>query len=517
MLLLQLGVKMKTLFPKLAITILCGCLGCASDSVRRSSIPFQGQSVHGQKTSVDSEAKAPTRLAANAPNAEAVVVAASGEGDKPGSSRSSVVFAAVDPSPQREQGTTEPNSIPAGETTIDELLNLALANNPAIKELAATTQKAAGFRTQVGLYANPIVGYSGQQLADRGTDQHTIFADQQFATAGKLQLNRQVQNEALRAQLQELEAQKLRVVTDVKSLYFVALAYQKQLRLIEEFRLLLDKGYDLAQLRLKAAEGSKIDVLQTKVQRNEIDLVYRQTRARYDAAWREIAAISGVPNLSPAVLAGEFPDTDQAMQWDTLADSTVASSPEYAATQARIAQARAELERQGVQAIPNLSVQFGAGVDNGTNSGMMNLQVGAPIPVFNKNQGNIAAARAEYCRAQMEAKRIEDAIRARLAVVSRDYDSAMEAVTTYSKDILPSAQEAMTLSESAYRAGEISFIQVLVARRTFFESNLQYVSSQAQLAAAKAKVDGYVLSGALDAVIDRSGSDALRGLTFSQQ
>jgi cobalt-zinc-cadmium efflux system outer membrane protein len=73
------------------------------------------------------------------------------------------------------------------------------------------------------------------------------------------------------------------------------------------------------------------------------------------------------------------------------------------------------------------------------------------------------------------------------------------------------------LAEVAYKAGETSFVQVLVSRRTYFDSNLQYVLAQSQLAQAKSKVDGYVLTGALDAVIDQSGDDSLRGLTFSQQ
>ena len=83
--------------------------------------------------------------------------------------------------------------------------------------------------------------------------------------------------------------------------------------------------------------------------------------------------------------------------------------------------------------------------------------------------------------------------------------------------ILPGAKEALTLAETAYKAGEMDFIQLLVARRTYFESNLQYVNAQSQLASARAKVDGFVLSGSLDAVIDRSGSDSLRGLTFGQK
>ena len=195
----------------------------------------------------------------------------------------------------------------------------------------------------------------------------------------------------------------------------------------------------------------------------------------------------------------------------------ISASPEFQAAQARISRARANLQRQGVQAIPNVTAQLAAGVDNGTNSGLINFQIGAPIPVFNKNQGNIAAARAEYCRAVMDAERIQNAIKARLAVVSREFDSSLAAVSKYSQEILPNAQESLELAEVAYKAGETSFVQVLVSRRTYFDSNLQYVLAQSQLAQAKSKVDGYVLTGALDAVIDQSGDDSLRGLTFSQQ
>ena len=73
------------------------------------------------------------------------------------------------------------------------------------------------------------------------------------------------------------------------------------------------------------------------------------------------------------------------------------------------------------------------------------------------------------------------------------------------------------LADTAYKAGETSFVQVLVARRTYFDTNLQYIASRSLLAQSRAKVDGYVLTDALNAVEDRSGDDSLRGLTFSQQ
>jgi cobalt-zinc-cadmium efflux system outer membrane protein len=216
-------------------------------------------------------------------------------------------------------------------------------------------------------------------------------------------------------------------------------------------------------------------------------------------------------------VAGELPELPATQDWKTIEEGLVATSPEYAAAQARIRQASASIRRHESQPLPNLGVQFGAGVDNGTNSGMMNLQVGAPIPVFNKNQGNIAAARAEYCRALQEAQRIDNAIRARLAVASGDYARAAEAVNMYQKELLPAAQETLDLAEAAYRAGEQDFIQLLVTRRTYFDSNLAYIGARAQLATAQAQIDGYLLTGALNSVINNSGDDSLRGLTLGQE
>jgi cobalt-zinc-cadmium efflux system outer membrane protein len=413
------------------------------------------------------------------------------------------------------QGTG--NAAKVESITIDAFESLALQNNPTIAELVATTQKAAGFRTQVGLRANPTLGYDATQLADQGTDQHTVFISQTIITADKLRLNRQVLDEALRSQLMHLEAQKYRVATDVKIKFYEALAAQRRLELIQDFQAVSDKGLEFAELRKKAQEGSQLDVVQARVLKNEIDLSLQQAEVRFHAAWNELAAIAGVPNMKPVALEGELPQQGEGMNWESVASTTLASSPEYQAALARVGQARANLCRQQVQPIPNLDIEFASGYDNGTDNGMINLQVGAPLPVFNRNQGNIGAARAEYVRASREVERIEDAIQARLASVSGDYEASLAAVLKYSRDIIPNAREGLRLAEIAYQAGETSYIQVLIAQRMYFDASLQFIEAQAELGQALAKIDGYLLTGALDPVVDNSGDDGLRGLTLSQQ
>lgn len=404
-----------------------------------------------------------------------------------------------------------------GGMTVEQFESLALGNNPTIAELVATTQKAAGFRTQVGLRANPSVGYNATQLADRGTDQHTVFLSQTIITADKLALNRSVLNEALRAQLLQLEAQKYRVTTDIRIKFLDALAAQRRMELIQEFQSVSDKGLDFAEQRKKAEEGSQLEVVQAKVLKNEVDLKLQQAEVRFNAAWRELAALAGTPEMTPTYLQGQLPQNESPMDWSSVAATIVISSPEYQAAQTRVSQARANICRQEVQPIPNLDLQFGTGYDVATDNGLINLQIGAPIPVFNKNQGNLSAARAEYVRASREVERIANAIKARLASAAGDFDASLAAVDKYASDILPNAQEGLKLAEFAYKAGETSYVQVLIAQRSFFDTNLQYIAAQALLGQARARVDGYVLTGALDPIVDNSGDDSLRGLTFSQQ
>ena len=104
-----------------------------------------------------------------------------------------------------------------------------------------------------------------------------------------------------------------------------------------------------------------------------------------------------------------------------------------------------------------------------------------------------------------------------MAVVSKEYDTATAAIDLYSNDILPSAKESLDLANQAYQAGEVGFVQILLARKTFFDTNLKYVDAQAQLAGAQSKIDGFVLTGGLNSVRDDSGDSSLRDQTFSQQ
>ena len=401
--------------------------------------------------------------------------------------------------------------------SLAQLEATALQQNPAIQQASSSAQKAYGYRNQVGLKPNPVIGYQGQQLADAGTDQHLAFVEQDIVMGDKLRKNQSVLNQEIQSQLWEVETQRMRVLTDVRQRFYEALVAQRRKELAIGFETVAAKGVRFAEARVRAKEGTRPEVLQSEIQLKEVQLQRRNAEAAFRGAWKQLMAVAGMPDLQPGTLDGQLSVATADRDWDTIQNQILSSSPELQGARARFARARANLDRQQAQAIPNLSLMLGAGQDNGTGSSMINTQVGLPIPIHNKNQGNIAAAHAEFCRASHDVRRTENSIQSRLAQARRDFEVSAATVLQYEQEILPRAQETLTLAESAYEAGEFDFLQVLIVRRTYFESNLSYVTAQVDLARSAALVDGSVLSGGLDFTRDTEFDSALRDQSLTGQ
>lgn len=405
----------------------------------------------------------------------------------------------------------------SSEWTVNRFVEIALANNPAIQQATASAHKAMGFRYQVGLSPNPTLGYNGTQLADRGTDQHVAFVEQNFITDEKLSKNRIVLEQEVQSQLWEVQTQRQRVITDVNRNFYRTLAAQRRLELAVQFKEVAEKGVQTARARLEAKEGSRTDLLQSEIQLQQVEVQMSQAEATLLGAWKQLVAVVGIPETSPQKLAGVLPHTTNSHDWQMVSSEILSASPELKSARSRLARAQMNIVRQESQATPNVQFMLAAGHDQGTGSSMINTQVGLPIPVFNANQGNVSAAHAEFCRASQDVRRTELAIQARLAQAQNDYDSAAAAVNRYRDEILPRAVETLKLVEDAYAAGEFDFLQVLIARRTYFDSNLAFLTAQSDLAQADSLVNGLVLTGGLDSTRDTEYDSALRDQALNGQ
>jgi cobalt-zinc-cadmium efflux system outer membrane protein len=126
------------------------------------------------------------------------------------------------------------------------------------------------------------------------------------------------------------------------------------------------------------------------------------------------------------------------------------------------------------------------------------VQVGVPLPIFDKNQGNIRTARAQVAYAQAEIRRVQLSLKQRLARAYARYRTAAATVQTYGKDNLPDARKAYDLYLESFRKRRAAWPQVLVAQRTYFQISVEYNEALADMRSAEVAILGLLLVDGLN-------------------
>jgi len=382
--------------------------------------------------------------------------------------------------------------------TLAELEDMAERCNPTLAQAAARAQAARGQWLQVGLYPNPVVGYSGSEIGNEGrAGQQGGFIGQEVVTAGKLRLNRAVASQEIQQAEYAWEAQRFRVVTDVRRGFYDVLVAQRTVELTEQLVGIGERGLKAAEELLKAKEVARADVLQARIEADSARILLDKARNRYAGAWRNLAAVVADPALQPTQLAGGLQDGMIQFTWEDTLSRLLAESPQLAGAKAGVARAQAALSRECAGRVPNVDLQAGVQYDNATQSTIAGVQVGIPIPIYNRNQGNIRKAQAELTAAQYEVNRVRLALEQRLAAVFEKYATAQQQVEKYTRDIMPNAQESLKLVSAGYRQGEFGYLVLLTAQRTYFQTNLAYLDALRDLRTATATLEGNLLSDSL--------------------
>jgi cobalt-zinc-cadmium efflux system outer membrane protein len=416
------------------------------------------------------------------------------------------------PGPEIHFGTSGPSApepialpkpvaaVPAQGMTLAELEEMAIRGNPTVAQAASRVEAARGRCVQVGLYPNPVAGYIGAEIGNEGRGgQQGSFVSQEIVTAGKLRLNRSVAEQEIRQAEYAWEMQRQRVLTDVRRSFYDVLVAQRTVELIEQLARIGDEGVKSVEALMKAEEVARGDLLQARIEADTANVLLERARNRYVAAWRNLAAVVGDAAMPPRPLAGDVRDGLTQLTWDDTSSRFLAQSPQLASAQAGVARAQAALSRECAGRVPNIELQAAVQYDNATRDTFATIQAGVPMPIFNRNQGNIRRAQAELAAAQNEVQRVQLDLQQRLAATFEQYSTARYQVEKYSRDILPTAQASLDLANKGYRQGEYNYLFLLTSQRTYFQTNLIYLEALQELRTAATAIEGNLLSGSLQA------------------
>lgn len=384
----------------------------------------------------------------------------------------------------------------AGALPLDEAEQLALAVSPSLAALQAEVNAARWQCVQAGLPPNPTFGYVGNEIGNEDhAGQQGAYLGQQFLRGGKLTYAQAVAAKEARFREQQLAVERLRLLTDVRTVFFDVFLSQLEMDLADQLLELSRKGVETSHSLVEAGEGKKTDVLQAEIESQRAGAAKRQAAMRRDAGWRRLAALTGLPTESTRLVDADLATLLSQTEWETSVSRVVSASPQIAARVAAIERARCEIALQRSQAVADVTAQVAVQYDDSTDDTITSVQVGFPLMLWNRNQGGIGRAQAELVAARRRLEATEQTLERQLADAYGRYHRARTQAETLAGEVLPRAQESLGLATEGYAAGEVSYLELLTVQRTYFQVSLERLDRLREMNETSQLMNGCLLSG----------------------
>jgi len=256
---------------------------------------------------------------------------------------------------------------------------------------------------------------------------------------------------------------------------------------------------DLARVnRLRATAGSIAPVEST---RSEVAMLqFRSTvvRAELDlsTALAKLRTLLGRPPGDPLDVAGDLraPAPATAPDLAAVQQTALATRPDLRSLQLTEAKSVADLRLQ--EAVGRIDYTVGAeyrrqqGISGRSNS--LGFFVSAPLPVLNRNQGEIARAGAERDQASRQIAATRAQILSEVEIAFHEYATNRDLVAAIERDLIQPATSARDISTYTYRAGGSTLVELLDAQRAFNDTMQSYLDAQASLRRAAAHLNAAV-------------------------
>jgi len=152
--------------------------------------------------------------------------------------------------------------------TLAQLERIALAANPTLAEAEAEIHAAEGRRLQAGLYPNPRVGFEGEELRGGayGGGERGFFVAQPLITAGKLGLNRKIEDRGIQISQQQAEAQRHRILNAVRTIYVQVLDAQELVETRKDLGEIAKDTLKVARQLYNIGQANDTEVLQAEIE-----------------------------------------------------------------------------------------------------------------------------------------------------------------------------------------------------------------------------------------------------------
>ncbi|MGH9707904.1 MAG: TolC family protein [Candidatus Acidiferrales bacterium] len=393
-----------------------------------------------------------------------------------------VLLAATRPAvAQQDQtaGHSEPGQTaqtPAPVLTLSGAFDLAVKQNLDLQ--AARMQRAvalAGVKI-AGERPNPTASFATL----RDTPHQSLFFDQQIETASKRKKRIDLAKQEGLLTATDIAATERQVRRSVREAYF-GLAFARRVTSEKsDIAQLALRLKDIAEARFQAGDIAQLELTQAQLEWSRANADAQIAKRDEQIALTQLNLLLNEPSESDWDLADGLEKLPGALTLDDLVTRATQSNSDMArlAQEAKVEESRAILYK--AERIPNLGIEFGMDFNAPGQDGFRigpRGQITMELPLFNRNQGEIAQTSAALAAIEGQEAAKKRAIAAEVESSYYELTSREAEVALYRQELVPSSRKLADLTEESYQSGKANILMVIGAQRDVQQVDSEYLNS----------------------------------------
>ncbi|MBN2183632.1 MAG: TolC family protein [Sedimentisphaerales bacterium] len=383
---------------------------------------------------------------------------------------------------------------PEGIIFLPETINFVLANNSKLQAMSLEVRAAEARKLQASLSPNPELEIEAEELGGTGersrfdSSETTVQITQLVELSGKR--SKRTRIAALEKETAELHymAERLDIANEAAKAFIDVLAAQEQAALAEELVRLSEQAHLAVVQKVEAGKNAPVDQTMSNIALSNTRIEAEKAKSRLISARNRIASLWGGQNPVFEKAAGDFFESADMPELNQLTEM-ISQNPDVARWSVEKEKHRAALELE--KAKKTSDIMFGGGLqyfNEGDDSSFI-IGLAIPIPLFDRNQGNVLEATYMLSQTEHNRKTVEIQTRAALAEAVTTLSSVSKEITVLKEEVLPSAQEAFNAASEGYNEGKFEYLVVLDAQRTLYEASGKYIEATTNCHKARADIE----------------------------
>lgn len=370
----------------------------------------------------------------------------------------------------------EPLSLP-------KAIELALEGNPEVAAAMRQLEATEGQVLQGSARPNPELAYSLEKTRTQSW-QLNLPVELGGKRAARTKAAEKSREQA-QAQLIELKAT---VRANVAAAYFDVLTARERLALATDSTALAKSSTDTVAKRVAAGKVSPVEETKARVAEAGIRVELAQAASEQRNALSRLFALMGRTDVPYTVLEGT---AETLPPVPNLADlqALISSSPAVVLARIEVDRRKALTDLEQSKRVPDVKVSVGMQRSNETQRNVLLFGVSVPLPVFDRNQGNLLEALKLEDKARDELQGATVRLHSEVAQARERLTTITAEVQSLQQDVLPGAKSAYDAATIGFENGKFNFLEVLDAQRTYFTAKSQYLKALGEAHRAAADID----------------------------